>query len=410
MDPEEYGQARVLVWIFGGGLIGGWSSQAMFDGAPFAREGLVFVSINYRVGPLGFFAHPALSAESEQGASGNYGLLDQVAALRWVRRNIAAFGGDPNRVTIFGESAGGTSVLNLCASPLAKGLFNGAIAQSTWITHANFVPLLDAEAQGVAYAEDLIEDPESEPAGADTLAALRALPADSLWQRLGYRFQPTVVVDGWSLEEFPEDVFAAGKQHDVPLIAGTTADEGTVFLTSFPYRSVEAFRDGMAALYGDGTDRVLELYPVAKSADIPGQVGTLVTDEWFLRGTRKMLRGMDQVSSPAWQYVFTRESRQMPALGAHHAVELPYPFRKLTPTADEGDRELSRAMFGYWVQFAKTGDPNGEGLAEWPAWEAGQEAYLELGVPIRTGSGWRKEVCDVLEGLRARRMMAARGR
>src|SRR5262245_12111624 len=200
---ESAAKRPVLVWIHGGGFVGGWAHMRPFDGAAFAAQGLVFVSVNYRLGPLGFFAHPALSHESERGVSGNYGLLDQIAALQWVRRNIAAFGGDPGRVTVSGESAGGTSVYALCTTPLSKELFHGAIVQSAWITDTNFLRLPDAEKQGLALEELLIPQAENR-----SLAALRAIPADQLWQRLGDRYQPTAVVDGWLLEDFPEDVCA----------------------------------------------------------------------------------------------------------------------------------------------------------------------------------------------------------
>lgn len=402
--PNSDARQPVLVWIHGGGFVGGWADQKLYEGAPFAAQGIVFVSLNYRLGPLGFFAHPELSEESEHEVSGNYGLLDQIAALRWVQRNIAAFGGDPAHVTIFGESAGATSVLALCASPLSAGLFHGAIAQSTWVAD-NFTPLAGAEEQGIGFAEILVTDPERR-----SLAALRALPPDRLWQTLGQRFQPTAVVDGWALTAPPEDVFAAGAQHDVPLITGTTADEGTAFLALFPDATAAAFRKRIEERFGAGSEDVLALYPVAKDADVPAQISRMITDDWFVRGTRAMLNGMGQVESRAWQYVFTRANPKMPALGAHHAVELPHVFAAVEESAPDADRELSRAMFGYWVNFAKTGDPNGAGLPSWPAWEPDDEAYLVLGTPIATDKAYRKEPCFVLDALRAERRSEARER
>ena len=384
----------VLVWIHGGGFVGGWAHQELYDGAAFAARGLVFVSLNYRLGPLGYLALPELAEEAELGAPANHGLLDQIAALRWVQRNIAAFGGDPRRVTVMGESAGATSVLALCTAPAAKGLFHGAIAQSTWITDTTFVPLATAREDARRASEILVPD-----AAVRSLAALRALPPDELWRRLGERFQPSLALDGSSLLGDPEDMIAAGKHHDVPLIAGTTADEGTVFLPLFPDRTVEGFRTALERDFGAGAAEVLALYRVDSDGDVPVQLARLLTDRWFLRGTRSMLRGM----SRSWQYVFTRSNPQAPALGAHHSVELPYVFAKLDAKAGPADRQLGQRMLDHWVQFAKSGDPNCAGLPAWPAFDVEREAYLVLGERVSIGEGLRRETCDLLDELRADR-------
>ncbi len=382
----------VMVWIHGGGLAGGFAQQRVYDGEEFARSGVVFVSLNYRLGALGFFAHPELSAESDRDVSGNYGLLDQIAALRWVRRNVAAFGGDPERVTIFGESAGGTSVLALCASPLAAGLFHGAIAQSAWITPTNFAPLEAAEEEGLALASRWLDGEDG-----GSVAALRALPADSLVRDVGARYEPTVAVDGWLLEDFAEDVFASGAQHDVPLIAGTTADEGSAFRTLFPHGSARAFRRGIEETYGEHAPAVLALYPAETRDDLREQVNRLITDEWFVRGTRAVLRGAAKLESRAWQYEFTRGNPALPALGAHHAVELPYVF------GHAGD-ELGDAVHDAWVRFARTGDPNGGGLPTWPPFEPDTDLHLKLGDEVRVGTALRRSTCDALDRIRAARL------
>jgi len=389
----------VLVWIHGGGFVGGWAHQRLYDGAAFATRGVVFVSIQYRLGPLGYLALPELEEEAERGAPANHGLLDQLAALRWVQRNIAAFGGDPARVTVMGESAGATSVLALCLAPAAKGLFHAAIAQSTWYTESNFVPLAEARDSARGLSALLLPDAETR-----SLAALRALPADALWQRLGERFQPCLAIDGVSLTARPDEVFAAGQRNDVPLLAGTTADEGTAFLPLFPWRTIDDFQAGLEREFGADTDDVLALYPVARDADVPVQLARFLTDRWFLRGTRSLLRGM----SHAWQYEFTRANPLAPALGAHHAVELPYMFDQLDANASPADHELSRRMLAHWVQFAKTGDPNGAGLPPWPTFEKEHERYLVLGERDSLGEHLRKETCDLLDRLRAAQLKVKR--
>ncbi len=399
----------VLVWIHGGGLIGGWGHQKVCDGAALAERGVVFVSLNYRLGPLGFFAHPELSAECAQGVSGNgvsgnYGLLDQLAALRWVQRNIGAFGGDPGCVTIFGESAGATSVMTLLASPLARGLFQRAIAQSAWATAENFVRLGASEEKGRELQALLIPGVMEQG-----LARLRALPPDDLWRRLEASYQPAIVVDGWLLEDYPEEVFTQGRQQDVPLIAGTTADEGTAFVDLFPWKTADAQALGLQELYGPDAEEILGLYGAFEDRDVASQLNRWITDDWFLRPTRAMLQGMRRVSSKAWQYEFARISQTAPALGAHHAVEVPYVFG----TLDKGsavDKRLSATILDTWVHFARTGDPNAAGLPVWPSFGP-EEKYLRLDQEITVGSALRKEACSVLERIRAKsRTRPASGR
>ena len=375
----------VLVWIHGGGFVGGWAHQKTCDGRALAARGVIFVSFNYRLGPLGFFAHPELSAEAGDDRSGNQGLLDQLAALAWVQRNIAAFGGDPARVTIFGESAGGTSVMALLASPLAGGLFRAAIAQSPWLTGDNCAPLrapndASAEARGNSLARLLLGSAHEGPA----LPALRATPADRLWQQLGPAFQPALTIDAHFLTDFPERIFLTGEQLDVPLIVGTTADEGTAFTELLPWKSIAAFEQGMDALYGPAAAEMLELYPVFEDGDARREVARLITDAWFRLPVWAMLAGAAQVESRAWQYEFNVASRSAPLLGAHHAIEIPFLFGTLQG-ATPAERELAEQMQAAWVRFAEHGDPNGESLPSWPANETEGQPYLELG--LRAGLG-----------------------
>ncbi|MDX1384063.1 MAG: carboxylesterase/lipase family protein [Thermoanaerobaculia bacterium] len=394
----------VMVWIHGGGLSLGFSHQAVYDGLPFARHGVVLVSVNYRLGALGFLAHPELSAESEHGASGNYGFLDQIAALEWVQRNIAAFGGDPDRVTIFGESAGGTSVFALVASPMTSGLVHRAIAQSPWVTETNVAyqtrptPFVaSAEEQGLAFATHQLGE------GAD-LADLRELAPAAIVAKGG--FSPIINVDGRFMPDAPEAIFAAGRQQDVPLIVGTNANEGTMFMGGMT-SSLETFRGSIEGVFGEQAEGVLALYPAAAKEQLPEVADRYITEAWFLRPSRAMLRGHAKVKSPAYQYHFTRASRAIPAWGAHHAAELGYVFNTFIgfgPGAvepDATDRELGAAMIEYWSSFAADGDPNTDGRPEWPAFAPASEAYLELGDEIRTGAKLGKASCDALDALRA---------
>ncbi len=408
---EKGAKAPVMVWIHGGGLNLGWSNQLDYDGAAFAKQGVVLVSVNYRLGALGFLAHPALSAESKDGVTGNYGFLDQIAALQWVERNIDAFGGDPDNVTIFGESAGGTSVHALLASPLAEGLFHRAIAQSPWVNETNITgqkeasfAVASAESLGVTWAKKALGD------GEQTAEALRALDAQKVATVGGQQgFQPVLTVDGWFMPQHSESRFLAGKHHDVPLMVGTNKDEGTMFLTFMPIRTQAAFKSSLEPLYHQHAADVAKLYPVASDDEVAGALNLFFTDSWFLRASRNMLLGSQTGSSPTYQYTFTRVSRVNPDWGAHHAAELPYVFGTLRGDGPEArDHEISKTMMGYWVNFARSGDPNGDGLPEWPQFDAETQSYLEIGDAVETGQGLGREINDELERIR-RDLMAGAG-
>ena len=395
----------VMVWIHGGGLSLGWSHQGVYDGAAFAGKGVVLVSINYRLGALGYLAHPALSAEATDGTSGNYGFLDQIAALEWVRDNIAAFGGDKDNVTIFGESAGGTSVHALVASPMAKGLFHRAIAQSAWITETNIThvsksrPTVDSgEANGLVWAETVSSGT------AETAADLRALDVKTIVQKGSQAFQPAITFGGDFMPTSSEDRFRKGEHNQVPLIAGTNANEGTMFMATMPIKNRGAFEEMVGAIYKKQVSQITSLYPSASDDEFASQLDQYLTDTWFLRGTRNMLLGASKSAAPVYQYQFTRKSPVQPAWGAHHAAELGYVFNNLVSLAPGGqgaygpdDEKLAAAMIDYWVAFAETGDPNRGGLPEWPRFDAGSQKYLELGDEIVTKSGLGKERCDRIE-------------
>ncbi|MCX7825514.1 MAG: carboxylesterase family protein, partial [Verrucomicrobiae bacterium] len=362
----------VMFWIHGGGCTTGSGATPTYDGTALARQGVVVVTINYRLGPFGYFAHPLLSKESPQGVSGNYGHLDQIAALQWVRNNIAAFGGDPGCVTIFGESAGAMSVCRLMISPQAKGLFHRAIAQSGGAHGRNrhlrekrgLLPPMETEGERIA--AKLGCDKADNP-----LAALRAksaqellnasMPAQGLYGR-GLKFGP--IVDGWTIPEDPGEMFAAGKQHDVPFLVGSNADEGTLFISQMPVQRVMGYKLAVRGVFGRHAEEALRLLPCGSDADVKAAFSRFTTVTAFVGPARMLVKAMGAKQSPAFLYHFTRVSPSLKrsGLGATHAAEIPYVFGTLRPTAVEKDRELSKVMSACWVRFAKTGDPNGDGL------------------------------------------------
>ncbi|MCP4663684.1 MAG: carboxylesterase family protein [bacterium] len=397
----------VMVWIHGGSNISGAASEVVYDGAGLARKGVVLVTINYRLNVFGFLAHPALSRESPNGSSGNYGLLDQLAALRWVRRNVALFGGDPGRVTIFGESAGATDVAYLMASPLARGLFHRAIMQSGGYALNDFRTLAAEEAQGEQLAAALgVGD------AGDVPAAMRGVEAEELLRVAVEAFpaglDPAPNVDGWVLTEAPARTFAAGKQHDVPLLIGVNADEWTSLRRYFPKPDVDGFRETMERTYGALAGRARTEYPVSGPEDVEGVGDRWLTDWWFVCPSKIIAREMENVSSETWFYAFTRV---LPApggdqLGAYHAAELAYVFDNLDDEPwvprEERDSQLAAAISSYWVQFATAGDPNREGLPQWPPYRSDGQSHLELGDELRTSSGLRADACELHDAVIAR--------
>ncbi len=356
----------VLVWIYGGGFAGGSTSTPVHNGEHLARKGVVLVSINYRVGTLGFLAHPELSAESPHKASGNYGLLDQIAGLKWVQRNIAKFGGDPNRVTIFGESAGGISVSMLCASPEAKGLFHGAISQSggsfgptrpTTYPGENMKTLAQAEAEGVAFAKS---------AGVASLADLRRIAPGDLPRGRGWP-----IVDGWVIPDDQYKLYDAGKYNDVDILVGYNSDEGLSFSRE---RTPAEFVANVEKRYGPFAEKLLKAYPVGENS-VPKTARDLMRDAAFgwqtwAWATLQARTGKSKV----YYYYFDQHPQRAEGSpqadhGTPHGVDVPYVFETLDrnkPDVTAGDLAISETMATYWANFAKRGDPNGSGLPAWP--------------------------------------------
>ncbi len=374
-----------MVWIHGGALTRGAGSTNVYDGEAFARQGVVLVTINYRLGALGFLALPELSRESARKVSGNYGILDQIAAVEWVRKNIAAFGGDAGRVTIFGESAGSWSVNTLVASPLAKGLFQRAIGESGAF-FAALPKLAEAEIAGALIMKKL---------GAATLEELRGKPAGDLVKLASDQARPNV--DGWVLPDQVMAIFAAGRQNDVPILIGSNADEGTAFTP--PSMKAEGFRTMAMLRYGDRAAEVLKIYPAGSDAEAHASAAAAIRDQTFGWEMRTWARMQTKTGkSKAFLYYFSRvpPGPVGTALGAYHASEIRYVFHNLQ-TTQEVDRKLADTMSAYWVNFATKGDPNGKGLPAWPEYSVKTDLALGFGDRIAPVEVPHKVALDFLD-------------
>ena len=402
----------VMVWIHGGGFQAGAGAENRHDGEPFARKNVVLVSVNYRLGIFGFFSHPELTKESGRNASGNYGMLDQVAALRWVKENIAAFGGDPGNVTIFGESAGSFSVSALMASPLAQGLFHKVIGESGayFAGRTGTLPLKPREASeqdGVKFAASL---------GAESLAALRAKTGDELL-KVALKTQPwfSPNVDGYFLTEDVARTFADGRQAHVPLLAGWNADEvrsGVVLAAQKP--TAQTFADLQRKRFGDSADAILKAYPASNDAEALESAASLQSDLFIGYNTWKWIELHKKTAkAPVYRYSFDRKIpvpadtkvNGVPAtsrdIGARHAGEIEYVFGTLELSLpkvpwEPADRKLSDAMTTYWSNFARTGDPNGGGLAKWPRFDQ-TSRVLHLDETIKDASESNRARYDALD-------------
>jgi para-nitrobenzyl esterase len=357
----------VFVWIYGGGFNGGSTSIPTYSGENLAKKDVVLVSIAYRVGQLGFMAHPELSAESPHHVSGNYGLLDMIAALKWIKKNIAAFGGAPNKVTIFGESAGGIAVSMLCASPLAKGLFQGAISQSggsfgpprpTTYPGENLKRLADAEQSGLEYAKS---------AGVSSITELRKIDADKLPALQGLAWP---IIDEWVIPDDQYKLYEEGKFNDTPILVGYNSDEGATFLRS---KTPEDYIADVKTRYGKFADELIKAYPVGSNT-VPKTARDLARDAAFGWQTWIWARLQSEMGkSKVYYYYFDQHPEHLAdspkaGYGSPHGQDVAYVFEHLNPSdtnLTKSDFEISEAMATYWTNFAKYGDPNGEGVPEW---------------------------------------------
>ena len=434
--PQETTDLRpVLFWIHGGGYTGGSGSSAIYDGTSLAGDGAVVVTINYRLNVFGFLAHPALSDESPHDASGNYGLLDMVAALEWVRDNIATFGGDPERVMIFGESAGGGAVMSVMLMPQAEGLYQRAIAQSNYIRGWDR-PLDEAargwepaEAQGVRVGEALGSSGENVTELLDAMRAASAADvleasnrdAGDTFRNTGNVWAPNV--DGWSIPDDPLAMYAEGRQHDVPLITGMMGNEGSLFTRAMDIADAASFETYVRDVYPDHAEGMLTHYAVDSPESAKAGIDKVIHDLLFAGPVRAQAEAQAKKTSPVWLYHFTHAPPTAwgETLGAHHAAELVYVFGTLTRTEDGGERPLGLGTMGdfteadfrlsetvrsYWIQFAATGDPNRTDLPEWPAFTLESNEHLVLDTAVAPGSEldvagaalWNTQESDRREG------------
>lgn len=374
--PQDSQDAPVFVWIHGGALNTGASNEAMYDGARLAAaQGMVVVSINYRLGVLGYLAHPELSAESSQDVSGNYGLLDQIAALNWIKTNIAAFGGDPENVTIAGESAGALSVMYLMASPQARGLFDRAIAQSAYMIST---PELRSSRHGDPAAESMGAWLQAQLGFAD-LADLRAMDAQTLTtSALAKGYAPWGTIDGKVLPEQLVEVFDKGEQAPVPLLIGFNAGEIRslrFLLPPSPPTDPVVYEREIRERYGVLADDFLRLYP---ASDLEQSLLATPRDGLYGWTAERMVRLQARTGQPGYLYFFDHGYPAMEEADLHafHASEIPFVFgtADLTPARwpeipdTEAERRFSEAMMAYWASFARTGAPTASGQPNWPAY------------------------------------------
>ena len=402
--PAKTADAKlpVLVWIYGGGFSFGSSSDPLFDGHKLAEKGVLVVTIAYRVGQLGFLAHPELSRESAVHVSGNYGLLDQIAALEWVQQNIEAFGGDPKKVTIVGESAGGISVSMLAASPQAKGLFSGAISQSggsfgptrsTTYPGENMISLQQAEAEGVAYVKQF---------GASSIAELRKMDAERFipqgWSLPG----GWPIVDGYVIPDDQYKLYEQGKFNDVPVLVGYNSDEGASFVW---HDDPKRFIADVNSRFGPFAAPLIKAYSIREDR-ITRSARDLIRDAafgWHTWSWAKLQARHGK--SPAYFYVFDQHPQYPQGSpksgdGSPHGQEIAYVFQQLDPNhsgTSKSDLAISEAMATYWTNFAKYGNPNGKEVPHWPAFDDTTERVMYFKQQPQIGPLLDKKSIEVLD-------------
>jgi para-nitrobenzyl esterase len=389
------GKLPVLVWIPGGGFVGGSGSDRRADGARFAAMGVVVVTVNYRVGMFGYLAHPALTAESEHGASGNYGLMDQIAALEWVRDNITAFGGDPDRVTVAGVSAGSASIGLLMASSRVRGLYHRAVLQSPGVWRP-LTPLDEAEAAGLSLGGDV--------------AALRAMSAEALFSHTA-RLNPAEraltgprtlrpINDGWLLSEDDRNIWKRGDFESMPLIVGTMEDEGSLFTRTWPVTTTADFRTLLQASFGDMAGEAARLYPASSEKEVAEQLAFVFGDTQFTYGAWGMAEEAARVGQPVWRYLITRNPGGRTAR-VRHGEDVVSTFGNLQHAdAEDGaigkhDEVVSDTIMRAWLRFIHGEEPD-SGLG-WAPHKVGGSSRLEFGDEIRPGDGWRSEQIAFLD-------------
>ncbi len=413
----------VMFFIHGGGNITQSADELnngslLYDGQPLEEKGgVILVSINYRLGPLGFLAHPGLTMEDTNRTSGNYGILDQIAALRWVQKNIANFGGDPNNITIFGESAGGSDVSTLVASPLAAGLFQKAIIESgfpflvkRYLSDSASSPRgISAQDYGLKISTALGCDKASDP-----IACLRsktpsdlitAIPPDQTADVAGTTGVPYGAnVDGYVLPTTTDQIFIKNQQNKVSLMIGTNKNEALGFIGGIPLDTEGQYKLTLQILFGAAFNDVAKRYPVSDYPSPRLALDAVVTDKFFFCTTRTGFQSLAANKAKLFVYLFTHALESKKANGAEHGIELQFVFNTLTkvnavaPTADEV--KLSELMLQYWSNFAKNGDPNASGLPQWPLYKKNGDKTFVLDTTTSTVKGYRKDFCSFLSKIK----------
>ncbi|MFC8797823.1 carboxylesterase/lipase family protein [Promicromonospora sp. NPDC057138] len=377
----------VLVYVPGGGFATGSGALPLYDGEALASSGQVItVTINYRLGVLGFLSHPDLAAESGYGASGNYGILDQIAALDWIRQNVAAFGGDPGRVTIAGESAGGESVCSLGATPLAEGLIDGIIGASGACMGTTGDTENGDQADTRAAAEDAGRRLSQELGGA-TIEEMRRMPVSEITRAaaaVGPHWRPSV--DGHVLDRSPAQIYASGDQLDVPTLVGSNADESSLALAAPPDTDVGPYDASARKKYGEDAERFLDLYPGGTEEQVLDSLLRSQTDQVMTRAMHRWAHLQTQTGhAPAYLYFFTHTPPEagLEKYGAYHGAEVMYAYDNLGSDGDAdyglADYRLRDQMRGYWLNFVRSGNPNGPGLPAWPTVREAPDQIMELG-------------------------------
>jgi carboxylesterase type B len=384
----------VMVWFYGGSFVVGSAANPRFDGEVFARDGVVYVNVSYRVGIFGFLAHPGLTAEDPHHFSGNYGILDQIEALRWIKENIAGFGGDPDNVTIFGVSSGAATISLLMVSPLAEGLFQKAILESP----GNFRPLAklaDAEEAGLKLGDDIEELRRASPE--DLLAkqhllvpAMRGLTTPRILR---------AIEDGYVVPEDERELYWSGRFQAVPAILGTSFDEGTSLTRTWPVDDAPAAERVLEENFGQDPARAKQLYLSNPDVSPRQAVADMFADTQFNYGTWSMARALAKRQPQTFRYLF---SRRRPGIerGPDHGGEVTYVFKQVTEgdlPFDETDVAVSNAMHDAWIRFAQTGNPNGGNLPQWPAYDESADTLLEFGDEITLRDHYRRAELDFLE-------------
>jgi len=419
---DESDSLPVMVFLHGGGFSRGCGSDPATNKTFLSgKKGIILITINYRLGVFGFLAHPALTAESPNHSSGNYGLMDQIMALKWIQKNIRLFGGNPDNVTLFGHSAGGASIIALMASPLTEGLFHRAIVQSCGYAPSFLRDLTEKqhglesmESLGIRFAETL-----GITSNSNSLEVMRSKPWLEIiqpWEKAVQNRQSGtgiygawilnhVILDGYVLQQPPGMVFKRGKQLNIPLIIGTTADEGSIFPFLMSIPTIEKYYTYLDKCFGELGPRAKDLYPASDDAPV-SEAFIKLRGDCFTCGARTLARNMSVIQPKTFLYQFTMQPKvftfPLPGMedraqefGCYHGAELPYIFQFFPGDKyKDEDYAFSDIIMGYWTRFARYGDPNGESAPHWPAYELPDERHLILDFCIKNGQRLMQAVCD----------------